>query len=169
MTLIWLRVQHVITRTIIMTRGSERRSHGDDFWSLPMNLLLSSPLRLWSRQRGGSNDATARQSHYYFSLSSDQIYIVIYIVRGEEGSSHQSVWESCAVPEWAAGPPRLELDWSHWAESRVLWGNSSFVLHAPLMMNQITRFYSRSKKRKLSSYFKLYHCFIRMLLLKTKT
>ena len=46
-------------------------------------------------------------------LSSDQIYIVIYIVSGEEGSSHQSVWESCAVPEWAAGPPRLELDWSH--------------------------------------------------------
>ena len=114
---------------------------------------------------GGSNDATARQSQYYFSLLGSDLYCV-------SPERREVVTSQCGralcLPEWAAGPRRLELDWSHWAESRVLWGNSSFVLHAPLMMNEITRFYSRRKKRKLSSYFKLYHC-IRIVLLLFKT
>ena len=150
-------------------QGGGRRSHAAHCWSLITNesVALLSVLRLWCLIKAeGEEVMTPRPASLNITFrSSDQIYIV-------SPERREVVTSQCGralcLPEWAAGPRRLELDWSHWAESRVLWGNSSFVLHAPLMMNEITRFYSRRKKRKLSSYFKLYHC-IRIVLLLFKT
>ena len=142
--------QHVITRAIMPSswtslRDQRRESRCRLRVINNESVALLSVLRLRSRQRegGGSNDATAGQSQYYFS---DQIYIVS--VSPEEVSVGEA--RGC-LPEWARHGEtetgiRLE---SLSSRVRVLWGNSSFVLHAPLMMNEITRFYSRSKKQTL--------------------
>ena len=87
--------QHVITRAITSLRDQRRESRCRLRVINNESVALLSVLRLGSRQRegGGSNDATAGQSQYYFS---DQIYIVS--VSPEEVSVGEA--RGC-LPEWA--------------------------------------------------------------------
>ena len=92
--------QHVITRAIMPSswtslRDQRRESRCRLRVINNESVALLSVLRLRSRQRegGGSNDATAGQSQYYFS---DQIYIVR--VSPEEVSVGEA--RGC-LPEWA--------------------------------------------------------------------
>ena len=88
----------MITRAITSLRDQRRESRCRLRVINNESVALLSVLRLRSRQRegGGSNDATAGQSQYYFS---DQIYIVsIVSVSPEEVSVGEA--RGC-LPEWA--------------------------------------------------------------------
>ena len=154
--------QHVITRAIMPSswtslRDQRRESRCRLRVINNESVALLSVLRLRSRQRegGGSNDATAGQSQYYFS---DQIYIVsIVSVSPEEG---KWVWErrgAVCLSGRDTERRRLELDWSHWA------AESECCEEIHLLFSMLRWWWTKlhafipGVRNKLSSYFQAYH------------